>query len=332
MPETDQDELYRLAIAEHGPAIGRLLRAYEADPELRRDLLQEIHVGLWRSFAVFDRRCSLRTWAYRVAHNIASSHVARRMRGGKQVSLDALAELPDGGNVEQTASEKQMLEKLTAMIRTLEQPDRQIILLYLEDMDARRDCRDHRPQARQHRHQDSSHQIAAGAALSGREAGMSDLKTIWKTQEMEYTPMALEDIRTQAGRLHSNVHWRNIGEAVAAVMVLAAFSFYVWRFPDPLTRAGSVLIILGTLYVIWRLFTRGGTRGLPCNAAAASWTDYYRSELVRQRDMLKSVCAWYPGAVGTGLCAFPHGNGAYRAAGGRSARSNLRLFAAPWFS
>jgi RNA polymerase sigma-70 factor (ECF subfamily) len=85
MSEADQDEFYRLAIAEHGPAIGRLLRAYEVDPELRRDLLQDIHVGLWRSFALFDRRCSLRTWVYRVAHNIANSHVARRMRTGKTI-------------------------------------------------------------------------------------------------------------------------------------------------------------------------------------------------------------------------------------------------------
>jgi len=136
MSEADQDELYRTAIAEHGAAIGRLLRAYEANAELRRDLLQDIHVGLWRSFAQFDRRCSLRTWVYRVAHNIASSHVARRMRAGKQASLDTLMELPDGGDVEEAASEKQMLEKLTALIRTLGQPDRQIILLCLEDMDA----------------------------------------------------------------------------------------------------------------------------------------------------------------------------------------------------
>ena len=45
-------------------------------------------------------------------------------------------ELPDRGDVEEAASEKQMLEKLTSLIRTLGQPDRQIILLYLEDMDA----------------------------------------------------------------------------------------------------------------------------------------------------------------------------------------------------
>jgi RNA polymerase sigma-70 factor (ECF subfamily) len=43
------------------------------NPEDRRDLLQEIHLALWRSFATFDDRCSLRTWVYRVAHNVATS-------------------------------------------------------------------------------------------------------------------------------------------------------------------------------------------------------------------------------------------------------------------
>jgi N-acetylneuraminic acid mutarotase len=43
-----------------------------------RDLLQEIHFQLWRSFAHFDHRCSLRTWVYRVAHNVADLPLARQ--------------------------------------------------------------------------------------------------------------------------------------------------------------------------------------------------------------------------------------------------------------
>ncbi len=51
--------------------------ASRANSDKRRDLLQEIHVALWRSLARFDGRCSMRTWVYRVAHNIATSHVIR---------------------------------------------------------------------------------------------------------------------------------------------------------------------------------------------------------------------------------------------------------------
>ena len=53
--------------AQKEKTLDRLARAYESDPEKRRDLRQEIHFALWRSFATFDNRCSLRTWVYRVA-------------------------------------------------------------------------------------------------------------------------------------------------------------------------------------------------------------------------------------------------------------------------
>ena len=53
---TGQRGLYEEAIAKYGFALARLAGAYEADLERRRDLLQEIHVALWRSFANFAGR------------------------------------------------------------------------------------------------------------------------------------------------------------------------------------------------------------------------------------------------------------------------------------
>jgi RNA polymerase sigma-70 factor (ECF subfamily) len=77
---SNQDDLYKDVASGYGPALDRLARAYEANPEERRDLLQEIHLALWRSFEGFDGRCSLRTWVYRVAHNVATSHVIRQRK------------------------------------------------------------------------------------------------------------------------------------------------------------------------------------------------------------------------------------------------------------
>src|SRR5258706_13113309 len=76
----NQDDLYRQATDGYGDALGRLVRAYERDSDKRRDLLQETHLALWRSFERFEARCSLRAWIYRVAHNIAISHVIRQRR------------------------------------------------------------------------------------------------------------------------------------------------------------------------------------------------------------------------------------------------------------
>src|SRR5580704_9512672 len=107
-----QDERYSSAAAEYGPALERLARAYEADPDRRRDLLQEIHLALWRSFAGFNGRCSLRTWVYRVAHNAAASHVLRERRTRAQVlvSVEELEAMPDPSAPEAAAGQRQALD------------------------------------------------------------------------------------------------------------------------------------------------------------------------------------------------------------------------------
>src|SRR3979490_1696922 len=86
------DEPYARTVAMFGAALERLSRAYESDADLRLDLLQEIHFALWRSFAQFDGRCSERTWVYRVAHNVAASHVLKRGRSRSR-SLTPLDEI-----------------------------------------------------------------------------------------------------------------------------------------------------------------------------------------------------------------------------------------------
>jgi RNA polymerase sigma factor (sigma-70 family) len=134
----DQDQLYLAVAAEFGPALERLARGYEADPDRRKDLLQDIHLALWRSLAGFDGRCSRRTWVYRVAHNVAASHVLsrRRARMGGFTSLEELELAADGADPEQIVGEQQALARITEMIRALGPPDSQVMLLYLEDLDA----------------------------------------------------------------------------------------------------------------------------------------------------------------------------------------------------
>ncbi|HEY3950389.1 sigma-70 family RNA polymerase sigma factor [Phenylobacterium sp.] len=133
-----QDERYAVAAAEFGAAVERLARGYEANPEARRDLVQDIHLALWRSLSAFDGRCSLRTWVYRVAHNTAVSHVqrGRRWRREGRATLEELERLPDADDPETAVGERQALSRLMALIQALGPPDRQVALLYLEDLDA----------------------------------------------------------------------------------------------------------------------------------------------------------------------------------------------------
>src|SRR5215213_9695310 len=108
-------ELYDEAVDAYGAALGRLARSYEMDPDRRQDLLQEIHLALWTSLERFDGACSLRTWVYRVAHNVATSHVIRdrRLRARNLVSLEALESVADAdADAEHAADRRMMLERL----------------------------------------------------------------------------------------------------------------------------------------------------------------------------------------------------------------------------
>ena len=129
-----RDDLYKEAVASCGTAINRVARAYEADPDKRRDLLQEIHVALWQSFEHFEGRCSLKTWVHRVAHNTATSVVIRKkMRAPAFVGLEQVeASLHNEREQVHLAT----LDSIWALILKLKPQDKQIMLLYLEGMDS----------------------------------------------------------------------------------------------------------------------------------------------------------------------------------------------------
>lgn len=133
-----QDELYAQAISDFGAAIERLARSYEADSDKRRDLLQDIHLAIWRSFEHFQHQCSLRTWVYRVAHNVGATHVVRDRRSKSRtfVSIDDVANLPDSGESGADVDRRATIDRLYALIQLLKPLDREVILLYLEGTDA----------------------------------------------------------------------------------------------------------------------------------------------------------------------------------------------------
>jgi RNA polymerase sigma-70 factor (ECF subfamily) len=134
-----QDELYQKVVQEYGEALARMVCAYEVDPELRRELSQEVHLALWRSLSKFNGRCSLRTWIYRVAHNVATSHVVRQARGksvGTFLTLEEAEAQAGLEDVEHSANRAQALSRMFALIQQLDLLDRQVIMAYLEGLDA----------------------------------------------------------------------------------------------------------------------------------------------------------------------------------------------------
>jgi len=127
-----QDDLYRQAESEFAPAIARLAQAMERNPEKARDLEQDIHCELWRSFERFEGKSSLSTWVYRVAHNVAADYVGRAARRPAPVPIEDIEHLPSNDSAEDAAAEGHAIERIQLLVRTLPLIDAQVILLWLE--------------------------------------------------------------------------------------------------------------------------------------------------------------------------------------------------------
>ncbi|MEO7143849.1 MAG: sigma-70 family RNA polymerase sigma factor [Bryobacteraceae bacterium] len=128
-----QDVLYAEASSVYGAAIRRLARAYDADPDKQRDLLQEMHMELWVSLRSFDGRCSLQTWVYRIANNVGASHVVRSRRvASRLVDLETLEAGISLVDAEAQVDRRFSAAILLDLIHRLKPLDRQVILLYLD--------------------------------------------------------------------------------------------------------------------------------------------------------------------------------------------------------
>ncbi len=126
------DILYREAGEQFAPALARLANAVERNSDKARDLEQDMHCALWTSLARFDGNCALKTWVYRVAHNVAADHIAKSVRGPKKVPLEDIDTLPAPENPETGAAEALVMAQVAELIRRLPAIDAQTIVLWLE--------------------------------------------------------------------------------------------------------------------------------------------------------------------------------------------------------
>jgi RNA polymerase sigma-70 factor (ECF subfamily) len=131
-----QVEHYETAVAAYGSDIARFVAGYERDVLKRQELLQDVHLALWQSLAAYRSNCALRTWIYRVAHNICVTHIQRSRRQADQPYADLEAAAIDERADISIIDRELDLNTVMAVVHSLKPLDRQVMLLYLEDLDA----------------------------------------------------------------------------------------------------------------------------------------------------------------------------------------------------
>jgi RNA polymerase sigma factor (sigma-70 family) len=133
MRDRGREERFATIFADYRGAMERLAGAYERDFDRQRDLVQEIWFALWRALPTFKGHSSERTFIYRVAHNRASTHVAKRPT--EQLDMDVALEQPDiSPDPEQLVTLRWQHTELQARIAALPLTLRQVVTLALEGL------------------------------------------------------------------------------------------------------------------------------------------------------------------------------------------------------
>jgi len=119
-----------------GRVIAFLVKA-SGNPEVAKDLRQEVFVRLYRYGRTYDPRFSFPTWLFRIATNVLKSWGARRNRWDRvQSSLDGETEFPDpvdsSPNPRESAALGEMEDRVGAAIGELSVEDRELLLLHLD--------------------------------------------------------------------------------------------------------------------------------------------------------------------------------------------------------
>jgi RNA polymerase sigma factor (sigma-70 family) len=127
-----EKETFIRVIKDNQNLIYKICYSYCQNPENRKDLQQEILMQLWNSFSKFDGRVKRSTWIYRIALNTAISFYRNDWKHtNKTIRLDA--SVIAFTHVEEDAELEDQIVMLYRVIEGLNELDKALILLYLDD-------------------------------------------------------------------------------------------------------------------------------------------------------------------------------------------------------
>ena len=134
MSTDDRHRAFASVLQQHTGIVFKVANTYARLPEDRADLAQEIAAQLWHAWPKYDPARSVSTWMYRVALNVAISHV--RVQAVRQrhdvVPLDEdLHDMADSTAPDHESEPH--LRLLQAFIARQPPLDRALLLLYLDE-------------------------------------------------------------------------------------------------------------------------------------------------------------------------------------------------------
>lgn len=120
------DRAMRLLWNQHAPQVEAVVRRLAGDPELAKDIAQEVWVQIFRALPSFRGEAQFATWIHRIAIN-RTLNVMRRVR--RLALLETELE-PSTASVEPDTEHRLLAESITVAVRQLPAGARAVFLLH----------------------------------------------------------------------------------------------------------------------------------------------------------------------------------------------------------
>jgi hypothetical protein len=122
------------------------------------------------------------------------------------------------------------------------------------------------------------------------------VRNLWQNQNLELFQMSPDEIRKRIQELDRRIRVKNVTGYVAGVLLIALFIFSLFVFRTLTERIGSLLTILGTGYIVYQIYlkqqhAKASSAGAKELGNAES-TEFYRTELERQRNFHSGIWFW----------------------------------------
>jgi RNA polymerase sigma factor (sigma-70 family) len=127
-------------LEQHRGIVFKVAATYCRHRDDRQDLAQEIAAQLWRAFPGYDPARPFSTWMYRIALNVAISHVRSSGSRVPAVPLDEAHDSHPGFAVDDGTAQHEADQQLRALYAVIDRQspmDRALLLLWLEDRSQR---------------------------------------------------------------------------------------------------------------------------------------------------------------------------------------------------
>ena len=132
--DKDLENTFLEALEQNQQKLLRVCSIYADNSEDKKDLFQEVLANIWQSMPGYQAKSSLSTWMFRITLNVCLRlHSTNSRKRNRFINMDSVT-ISNMRADENSNEQNHQLIKLRNCIKKLNEADKAIIALYLEEM------------------------------------------------------------------------------------------------------------------------------------------------------------------------------------------------------